>query len=184
MKRIFIAVKTEPGPELHKTLATFRSVLGGERIKWADPVNIHLTLAFLGDTEEGKIKSLSVMLKEKCRDFGDFSFQLKGTGVFKSLRDPRVIWIGIEPSDKLNNLNEQIVAGLKETGFQLEERLFRPHITIGRIKSLKDADNLKTLISRYADKMIQKVDVNEVILYESILMPAGPLYKPLEKFKL
>lgn len=184
MKRIFIAVKTEAGTELQKTLATFKSVLGAERIKWTDPVNIHLTLAFLGDTEEGRIKSLSGMLKERCRDFGKFSFQLKGTGVFKSLQDPRVIWIGIEPSDKLNKLNEQIVEGLKETGFQLEERLFRPHITIGRIKSLRDTENLKILIGRYADKLIQKVDVNEVILYESIMMPTGPLYKPLGKFEL
>jgi 2'-5' RNA ligase len=184
MKRIFIAIKTEAGPELQKTLATFRSVLGAERIKWVDPVNIHLTLAFLGDTEEGRIKSLSVMLTERCRDFGKFSFQIIGTGVFKSLRDPRVIWIGVESSDKLNKLNEQIVEGLKENGSQLEERLFRPHITIGRIKSLKDAENLKMLVGRYENKVIQTVDVREVILYESILMPTGPLYKSLGIFEL
>jgi len=184
VKRIFIAVKAEAGPELQKTLATFKSVLAAERIKWADPANIHLTLAFLGDTEEGKIKSLSGMLKERCRDFGEFSFQLKGTGVFRSLRDARVIWIGIESSDKLNKLNEQIAEGLKENGFRLEERVFRPHITIGRIKSLRETENLKVLIASYSEKAIQRVDVNEVILYESILMPTGPLYKPLGKFRL
>ncbi len=184
MKRIFIALKTEAGPELQRTMATFRSLLGTEKIKWTDTGNIHLTFAFLGDTEEKKLRPLAIMLEKQCRGFGEFSFQLKGTGVFKSFRDPRVIWIGVEPSDKLIKLNEQIVTGLKETGFPVEERQFRPHITIGRIKSLKDAENLKMLTGRYENMVMQTVGVSEVILYESILMPTGPLYKPLGIFGL
>jgi len=184
MKRIFIAVKADAGPGLQETLATFKTVLEGERIKWTDPGNMHLTIAFLGDTGEKRVGPLSLMLKERCQGFGEFGFMLKGTGLFRSFRDPKVIWIGIESSDRLLRINELITAGLKETGFLVGERIFRPHLTLGRVKSLKDTYNLKTLIEQYAEKEIQKVEVREVILYESILMPTGPLYKALGKFSL
>ena len=95
MKRIFIAVKTEPGETLLRIHSSLKSVLGAERITWTDPANIHLTLAFLGETEDELIRAVSIMLKQKCTGFVDFSFSLKGTGIFKTYQDPRVIWIGI-----------------------------------------------------------------------------------------
>lgn len=184
MKRLFIAAKIEAGPDLIRTVSTFKAVLGGENIKWTDMSNSHLTLAFLGDTEEERIRPLSIMLNGRCTGSGKFSFLLKGAGIFKSLRDPRVIWIGIDLPDNLLKLNQSISAGLKESGFRVEDRPFRPHLTIGRIKYLKSNDNLKNLIEKYRDAEIQRVDTKEVILYESILMPTGPLYKPLGHFKL
>ena len=179
MKRIFIAVKIEAGPGLIRTVSTFKAVLGGENIKWTDLSNSHLTLAFLGDTEEERTMPLNILLKERCNGSGNFSFLLKGAGVFKSLRDPRVIWIGIDLPDKLVKIHHSISAGLQESGFHVEDRPFRPHLTIGRIKYLNSTDNLKNLIEKYRDAEIQKVEVNEIILYESILLPGGPVYNPL-----
>jgi 2'-5' RNA ligase len=113
-----------------------------------------------------------------------YGFILAGTGVFKNFRDPRVIWVGIHSSEKLLILNDIISDGLRENGFEIDERQFRPHLTLGRIKSVKDTENLKTVLERYRDNQIQIVRVNEVILYESILMQTGPLYKPLGNFAL
>ena len=62
---------------------------------------------------------------------------IKGAGVFKNFSDPRIIWTGIEPSEKLNQLYEVCKAGLKDTGIYLEESTFNPHLTLGRIKSIK-----------------------------------------------
>ena len=184
MKRIFIAVKVDAGAEMIRIISSFKALLGGESIKWVDLVNIHLTLAFLGDTEEKKIKILSAILKDQCAGFGSFNFVLHGTGLFKNYRDPRVIWIGIGSSEKLANLNSIIADGLKDAGFYSEDRAFKPHLTIGRIRSIKDINNLKSVIEKYHDTEIQNVIVEEVILYESILMQTGPLYKPLAKFSL
>lgn len=184
MKRIFIAIKTEPGETLLRIHSSLKSVLGAERITWTDPANIHLTLAFLGETEEELIRAVSVMLKQKCTGFVDFSFSLKGTGIFKNYRDPRVIWIGIEHCEKLVKLNNEINIGLNDAGFKLEVRPFKPHITLGRIKSIKNPAALRSALEKYQDTFIQEVPVTEVILFESILKPSGPEYRPEGKFSL
>ena len=184
MKRIFIALKVEASAELLRMIATFKALLANESITWVDPVNIHITLSFLGDTEEKKIGALANMLKPRCSGFGEFEFNLAGTGVFKNFRDPRVIWVGIQSSEKLLMLSKIISDGLNENGLDIEERQFKPHLTLGRIKSVRDKENLKTVLERYRDSLFETVYVSEVILYESILTLMGPIYIPLGNFML
>ena len=108
MKRVFIAVKVDPDGELLRMISSLKAVLAVENIRWVDPANIHITLAFLGDTGEDKIKILAGMLKEICSGFHEFDFILAGTGVFKNYRDPRVIWVGIKSPEKLYALEKKI----------------------------------------------------------------------------
>jgi 2'-5' RNA ligase len=184
MKRVFIALKVYPEGDLLRMISSLKALLCAENIKWVDPANIHLTLVFLGDTEEKRIKILADILREKCTGFHEFEFVLAGTDIFKNFRDPRVIWIGIKYSEKLLMLNNIVTDGLKENGFIVEERQFKPHLTLGRVKSVKDTENLKIVLERYRDAEFQRVHAKEVILFESILMPTGPLYKPLGKYPL
>ena len=184
MKRIFIALKIEAGENLLKILSSYRARLNKDQIKWTDTANIHITIDFLGDTEEKTIKAIISMLEEKCKGFGKFELILKGSGIFRNLNDPRIIWTGIEPSEKLIHLNDLIINGLKELKIKMEDRPYKPHLTIGRIKHLNDSESLKALIEEFQNYEIQLVPVNEVILYESILLTAGPVYKPLRKVKL
>src|SRR3970282_1171741 len=104
------------------------------------PGNIHITLAFLGNTQEIIIPLIENMLKEKCSGFGSFAVVLRGLGVFKSLRDPRIIWTGIEQSEKLKELNVIVVKELKNIGIVVEDRPFSPHLTLGRIKHIEDIE--------------------------------------------
>jgi 2'-5' RNA ligase len=184
MKRIFIAVKVEPEETLMKMLSSFRSVLSRESIKWTNPDNLHITLAFLGNTEDDLITAISGMLSEKCERSGRFELTVRGSGVFKSLKDPRVIWIGIGHSEELQRLNTLIKNGLAGTGIKLEDRPFKPHLTIGRVRQLRSNDILKSMLEKYEDTEFQKVSVNEVILYESMLLRTGSVYNPLRKFNL
>ena len=184
VKRVFIAIKVEAGETLLKVMSAFMTGLENESIKWINKQNVHLTLAFLGDTEEEKIVALDSLLKEKCEGFGNFQMLIKGSGVFKNLNDPRVIWAGIEVSEKLVLLNNLILRGLPEIGIQIENRAFRPHLTLGRIRHLSSGNTLKDLIDRYNALIIQKVQVTEVILFESTLLRTGPVYTVISKYSL
>ena len=184
MKRIFIALKIEAGENLLKMISAFQTRLNKEQIKWTDTANIHLTLAFLGNTDENAINAIISMLEERCEGFGKFELILKGSGYFKNIADPRIIWAGIEPSEKLVQLYGLILNGLKDLNIKIEDRPFKPHLTIGRIKQLNDKKSFLDMTEKFKDYEIQMVPVNEVILYESILLTAGPVYKPLMKVKL
>ena len=184
MKRIFIALKIEAGENLLKMISSYQARLNKDHIKWMDTTNIHITIAFLGDTEEKTINAIISMLEEKCKGFGKFEMILKGSGIFRNINDPRIIWTGIEPSKKLIQLNNIIMHGLKELEIKMEDRVFKPHLTIGRIKRLYDNESLKALIEEFQNYEIQLVPVNEVILFESILLTAGPVYKSIIKVNL
>ena len=184
MKRIFIAIKVEPDGNLQNIYSDVKYLLGNEKIGWVDHSNIHLTLAFLGDINDDMIRAAGIVLNDKCSGFGEFNFSLKGIGVFKSLRDPRIIWAGIDHSEVLMELNKFIISGLRNKGFSIEERPFKPHITLGRIKFLKDPDALISAVTKYQDTFIKGVNVTEVILFESVLKPTGPEYKPIGEYKL
>jgi 2'-5' RNA ligase len=108
MKRIFIAVKIDPGETLLNVISSFKTGLKDEQIKWTESENFHITLAFLGDTEDAKVKAIYNMLRPTCEGFGEFEIMIKGAGVFKNFQDPRIIWTGIETSEKLNKLYDSI----------------------------------------------------------------------------
>lgn len=179
MRRVFIAVKIHAGESLRKLIATLKNDLADENIKWIDPDNIHVTLAFLGETEEEKIDDVKRLLRESCSGYGKFEFFLEGIGIFKSVINPRIIWVGTRASDELTNLNSTVNEGLKNIGFTIDERLFRPHVTIGRVKILKSTGQINALLEKYKASEIQKVPVDEVVLYESILGGPGAVYKPV-----
>jgi RNA 2',3'-cyclic 3'-phosphodiesterase len=184
MKRLFIALKVEPEEHLLKMVSSLKSGLRNDSVNWTSLGNIHITLAFLGDTEEKKINPLCSILKETCTGFGGFQLILKGSGVFRNISDPRIIWTGIAASEKLIHLGECIVNGLKTIGIKLDRRPFNPHLTLGRIKHLTDASALEGLIKQFKNSEFQIIPVTEVILYESILSQSGPVYKPVSSFKL
>lgn len=184
MKRIFIAVRTNHEGSLMRMISSLRTLLGNENIKWVDPAGIHITLAFLGDTAEERIKILDRMLRARCAGFGDFDFILSGAGVFGGRSDPRVLWVGISQAERLHSLYDVISEGLRESGFEIEDRNFRPHLTLGRIKSVSDPERLRAVVKKYEGREFQKVRVKEIVLFESILKKTGPLYIPIGIYPL
>lgn len=183
-KRLFIAVRIDCSDRLRALLDDFRGELKESKIKWSDPRNFHVTVAFLGETGEKQIPSLGRMLEAACSAGKSFELRLRGTGLFRNTRDPRVIWAGLQQSAGLEELFRAVSTGLNAEGISFEDRPFRPHLTLGRVKQITDTETLETLISRYSSIEIQVQQVNELILYESILQPEGPVYKPMGKYRL
>jgi 2'-5' RNA ligase len=165
-------------------LASFKHKLSKEKIKWVDPAIMHITITFLGDTDEDIIPAISETIKNTALGHPPFELVFRSTGIFKNLRDPRVIWIGTEISPIMQKLKEDLDNELSKFGFEKETREFRPHLTLGRIKWIKDISGLEEALKLYKDSEVQKELISGLIYYESILKPEGPEYLPILKAPL
>ncbi len=182
MKRTFIALDIIPDILLKEAIETIRQKLRGERISWTQTDSLHLTLKFLGDTPEEQIPLITKALAQTIMPFSPFKINLEGIGVFKNIHDPRVLWVGCRVDNQLPNLRDKIDSTLASLGFQNETRDFSPHITLGRIKMIRQIYSLSEILTTYKNKVFQESLINEVIFYESRLQPAGAVYTVIEKF--
>ena len=182
MKRLFIAIKILPDKDFLDQLFQLKAHLRHERIKWVEENNIHVTLKFLGDTEVKKIKDIERVLQQVASSHSPFVIRLVRLGIFGSRYDPRVIWVGIEPYDHLVMLMRDVHAGLKTIGYQPDRQNLVPHLTIGRIRELRDRQLFQTIIEKFSGISSQEMTVKECILYESILKKEGPVYLNLKTF--
>jgi 2'-5' RNA ligase len=184
MKRTFIAIEIKAGATLRDLLSHLKAGLKTDHIKWIDLQQMHITLAFLGDTEESAIKRVSSMLANITAEHKGFTFSISGLGLFRNPHDPRVIWAGIDSSGPMEVLFKAIREGLASIGIKTEERAFKPHLTLGRVKRINNHDVLVSLLEQYRDTTFQKIPVEELIFFESILKQEGPVYIPLSVAKL
>jgi 2'-5' RNA ligase len=184
MKRTFIAIKIPLTKNISEIYQHIKIGLKEEKIKWVEEFNLHITILFLGDTNEKDIEKICKNLSLKLNEFSSFLLNVFGVGVFKSVYNPKAIWIGTEESEKIKELYELIVNTLTTVGIEVQKRDFKPHITIGRTKNLKDKFNLKKLIERNKEKVIDHIKITEVFYYESLLTPNGPVYNEIKKFNL
>jgi RNA 2',3'-cyclic 3'-phosphodiesterase len=184
MKRLFAAIKIQPSGEFIRILNLMKEELHYERIKWVETSNIHLTLKFFGETDEKQIPSIKNALQAAASLSESLIMKINRTGIFGSRYDPKVVWFGIEPDPKLGQLATNTMAELQKTGWEPDRQNFVPHLTIGRIKELKDKALFQQVIDKYREAFIQDQEVSEIILFESILRKEGPLYVKLASFSL
>jgi 2'-5' RNA ligase len=95
-----------------------------------------------------------------------------------------VIWVGIEPYDDLSMMMKSLHNDLKIIGFKPDRQNLVPHLTLGRIKFLRDKIRLYRAINQYKTISSEPIHIDEMILYESILHREGPEYVVVEKFPL
>ncbi len=154
-------------------------------VRWVRPEKIHLTLKFFGNIEESKIDSIVAAIKGPMGTAQPFQLSVRGTGTFPNLKKPRVIWIGlVEGNGVLIPLQKEMDASLEKIGFQPEGRPFRPHLTLGRVKSNRGKEELMRRVEKYREEEIGNFQVEKVILFKSDLTPAGPIYTPLREVRL
>jgi len=183
-KRTFIAIKIPPQKALKDTIQALKYKFEKSKIKWVNTEDFHLTLHFLGETSPEQIEKINEILNCTALQNAPFEIELKELGAFYKNRQPLVIWVGIAENKKLTNLFSRLRESLSENGFILEDRPFSPHLTLGRVKQIEDFDMLKSMLIHYKNVLFQKADIKEVYFYESILLPSGPVYKPINIVKL
>src|SRR5215475_5700123 len=134
--RTFIAI--EIPPEINSALMDLQTELrrAGADVSWTKPENLHLTLNFLGEVDEKRIVEVERACVSSAAEFQPFTLSLNETGVFPNARQPRVLWAGLAGEiEKAVEMRGRLDDGLALIGFEREEKDFRPHLTIGRLKS-------------------------------------------------
>ena len=150
-------------------------------ISWVRLDSIHLTLKFLGNITELQIPEIKNCMTTAANGIPPFDVKVKRGGVFPNLNYPRVIWLGLEDrTDSLFKLQKGIDSCLKKIDFEPEERGFTPHLTLGRVKSLKGKNHLIRTIHIYKDIEVGEIYVDKIKLMRSQLNPSGAIYTILE----
>ena len=157
----------------------------GLNLRWVRPPNIHLTLKFLGEVRAEKVPEIESTLGGVAATTGGFPMEIGGFGAFPTIRKPRVLWVGVDPSPALRCLKQDIEWALSDCGFERETRAFHPHFTLGRATKEDGAGAFRGLDDRSADLSYSaEVKVWKVDLMESHLSVSGPRYEVLSSFPL
>ena len=179
--RSFIAI--ELPEEVKEGLARLRKELERDEhkfVKWVAPGGIHLTLKFLGNIPSKRVAEITAAIEEAAQGITPFHLEISGLGAFPSLRQARVLWVGIGGEvDKLSRLQQNIDSALAALGFAKEERSFVPHLTLARIRqgaSPLERRSFGELVGSTIFEDKYHVEVEAIRLMRSQLMPAGAIY--------
>lgn len=171
--RTFIALDID-----QKTIAYLDEIVKSLRASdcqasWTKKGNFHLTLKFLGDTNENIVPQIS---DELANIFGAFPIPFRPTqiGGFPNLKNPRVLWLGLE-CEGIDEIARKTDDACAKFAFEKEDKKFVPHLTLGRIKSVHDFS-----------KAVQELPhppkegcFTRAVFYKSQLAPGGSIYTPL-----
>lgn len=151
----------------------------GADIKYVPKENMHFTLKFFGDISENKAEKIANIVSKTLRNYEPFIINIHGCGAFPNENHIKVIWIGADNNKTLTNLQKELDNEFSKIGFK-KERNYKSHLTIGRMKSSKNKDQVKKTINKFKDKEVGPMVVNEIILKKSTLTPQGPIYENLK----
>lgn len=180
--RLFVAINPpdEVRREIGQRLGPLRE--GDLPTRWVAPEQYHLTMKFIGETGTDGRNEAGEALRRIVGAYRPFEVRIEGLGAFPSLRRPRVVWVGVEPSARLRSLKHDLEHGFVELGVERETRAFRPHVTVGRADSDASAGAFRPL-ERLTDEL--EVDASFVVesvdLMRSRLRPDGPDYTVEER---
>jgi len=177
MIRLFVGLDLPE--DLRETLSMMERGIPGAR--WIDSDNYHVTLRFIGEVAENEAEDIdSALAGIRARQF---SLALAGVGHFGKLRSARSIWAGVEPSPALKHLQAKVESAIVRAGFPAEERRFRPHITLARIKG-ETGHHLANFLSEHGDFRVPPFPVTAFHLYQSRLSRSGAAYEIICSYAL
>ncbi len=155
-------------------------------VRWVRTENIHLTIVFMGDMDEGLLPQVQETARSVCGGNHPFELSLQGLGFFGTLRNPRVLWAGLYTDLKrMARFRDDLQKGLAPLGVKKETRPFRPHLTLGRFKAgAGSAEQLQGLVTQYKELASPAETLSELALFRSDLRKDGAVYTKLSEWSL
>jgi 2'-5' RNA ligase len=184
--RVFCAIEIprDVRDQLLAHIGRLREAVPQAQASWSRPENIHLTLKFFGNIEQRQVERLSAAASRVTRRYSPFQIGLGGLGIFPPRGTPRVLWIGVnDPSGQLTDLQQQFENECSKEGFPKEERVFRPHLTLARIRNPQGSRSLGEIHKGIEFKPVE-FGVSELLLFRSELSSAGSKYTIISRHGL
>ncbi len=149
----------------------------GLKVTWTRPENIHLTLKFLGDIQKSMVAPISDIIEHAAKQCPCMTLRSQALGFFPGVKHPRVLWTGVAgQTDLLEKLQRNIDAELARHGFPKDTKSFIGHLTLGRMKSGGNPEIFIGIMQRFQHMTTDDFIVDRLHLYQSKLMPSGPIY--------
>jgi 2'-5' RNA ligase len=166
--RMFVAV-VPPRPVLLELRAALTTLPHGDAaVRWTHPESWHITLAFLGEVPEQTLPDLTERLARAAARATPMELAVAGGGQF----DSHTLWAGIQGDrDRLGRLSESVAAAARRCRVKVDERPFRPHVTLARVRGEVRTD-LRPYVERMQAFRTPRWLVKEIELFES-LPPTG-----------
>ncbi|HEY6193050.1 MAG TPA: RNA 2',3'-cyclic phosphodiesterase [Bacteroidota bacterium] len=182
--RTFIAFDT-PSPVRDAMIALQEALAEADAdVRWESPEKSHTTVKFLGAVDESILPGVLAATGSACREFRPFEVTYEGIGAFPDRRHPKVIWIGCRNDDgSLASLKSSLDRALASFGFPIEDRPFRPHITLGRVRGPRGLRNLTPKLEKLTFEP-RKETISEILVMKSVLRPQGGEYSALTSLHL
>jgi len=182
-RRLFIAVNIPA--EVNEVLRSVQAwpQCQGLRVRWAPPEQMHLTLVFLGATDDRAVAPVGQALSNAVADTAPFSLSLGRLGAFPDLARPKVVWCGAEGDiEQLGQLRSAIAGALGAIVPITDGGRYMPHVTVGRVRRDAQAAERRMVgnaIEHAATLPRKSWNVDRVVLYESVPSAGGVRHEPL-----
>lgn len=163
--------------ELKHRILEIQKKFSGFDIKFVESENLHFNLKFFREINDEQVEKLKKILEEITEKFESFDIEIRGLGVFPNKNYIRVIWVGVkEGFNTITSMAESIQDSIETIGFLREEK-FVPHLTLGRIRTARNKEELKRLVEELESIEIGRMKVDAIRLFRSKLSPLGPIYE-------
>jgi 2'-5' RNA ligase len=177
MKRLFIALPIELNKTAKEEIINLQHQLAMYKIKWVSLENTHLTLVFLGDTDEIHLSTICDAIDSLESEFHKYQIELAGLSIFGNKRSPRVLWTRWLDNDETKHLALSLQNKLTPLlSITEKNENFVPHLTLGRIKSLSNIDNFYDVLDKYSNFSFGKYIIDRIILFESKLTSLSAIW--------
>ena len=155
--RAFLAIDLDDDlkPKINRIIKEFKKT--DARIKYVELTNLHLTLKFFGDIDTDGLDLLEEAISNVVSQFDSFKIKIKGCGAFPNTNRIKVIWVGIDDDAIIKDLHDSLDKEFVRLGFD-KDRKFSTHLTIGRMKSAKSKNKVKSTIEEFGDVEVGEME--------------------------
>jgi len=151
-------------------------------VSWVRPLNIHLTIIFLGDISREITDRVAANMDLVARGVVSFTLEVMGVGYFGRPRHPKVIWVGLnDAAGVLVELHEKLSRVVGDFHESYDTKHFVPHLTIGRVRAPGSTSELLRQIETGCDEQFGQMLVRSIVLFRSELHSEGPVHTVLHR---